>query len=323
MSFNSENNQPPDTLHTEGEGRIATVGTFDGVHTGHIHLLTELKEHGRRLGLRPTAIVLDTHPLRIVRSAAAPPELSEFAERKEAIEAYGVEVFPLSFNEHTRSETSEQFIERMRDEMGIKALLIGHDNRFGSDRENGLPHYMEAGRRHGVKIIEATCLPGVSSSAVRKLLIGGNIEEGNRLLGRAYSFAGTVCHGAKLGHTIGFPTANLIPLNPGVLIPAPGVYATLVSTDEKGVFRHAMTNIGYRPTVAGENSTLSIETHIFDFAQEIYGHTIRLHFIARLRNEERFSSVDSLAAQLRKDALQAREILTSRRPLNSTYLKKL
>lgn len=297
--------------------RIATVGTFDGVHTGHIHLLNELKEYARQLDLRPTAIILDTHPLRIVRPQAAPPELSEFSERKKAIEHYGVEVLPLSFNEQTRSETSEQFIQRIHDEMGVKALLIGHDNRFGSDRESGLELYMEAGLRHGVNVIEATRLPGVSSSAIRKLLSAGNIEEGNRLLGRPYSIAGTVCHGAELGRTIGFPTANLNPAYPEALIPPPGVYATVVSTDEKGIFMPAMTNIGYRPTVAEPNDNLSIETHIFDFSANIYGHTMRLHFIDRLRDEKRFESLEALTHQLKTDAIHAKSQLSAYRTRNN------
>lgn len=290
-------------------GLIATVGTFDGVHTGHRHLLAELKTHARRLGLRPAAIVLDTHPLQIVRPESAPPQLSTFEERKAAIEAEGVEVIRLSFTPQARKESSEQFMRRIHDEMGIKALLVGHDNRFGCDRENGLEHYRECGKQIGLEVIEATCLPGVSSSAVRRELAAGNIEAGNRLLGRRYELKGTVVDGAHLGRSLGFPTANLRVEAETALVPPPGVYATLIFADEMGDFRPAMTNIGHRPTVAQTDAPLTIETHIFDFSGNLYGKNVRLQFVGRLRDERRFESLEALTAQLRDDAEAARHIL--------------
>lgn len=290
-------------------GTIATVGTFDGVHIGHRHLLDELKGHACRLGYVPVAIVLDTHPLQIVRPEGAPPQLSTFDERREAIESEGVRVIPLRFTAQSRTATSEEFMRKMHDEMGIKALLVGHDNRFGSDRWNGMEHYRACGSKIGVDVIEATCLPGVSSSVVRKLLAAGKVEEGNRLLGHPYELEGIVVDGAKLGRKLGFPTANLRPTHTEMLVPGPGVYATCVSADGMGRFMPAMTNIGHRPTVAEDHSTISIETHILDFKGDIYGKRMRVLFLNRLRDEKRFDSLEALVEQLLHDADEVRETL--------------
>lgn len=286
-------------------GLTATVGTFDGVHTGHRYLLEELKRQAAARDSRPVAIVIDPHPLQIVRPEDAPPLLSTFDERRRAIESEGVEVFRLEFNERTRSETSDEFIAKIHDEMGVKTLLVGYDNRFGSDRSNGIGHYREAGRKVGLEVIEAVCLPGVSSSAVRKRLLCGDIEEGNRLLGYRYGFTGLVVGGARLGRRLGFPTANLNPVQPERLIPPAGVYATLVRTDETGDFSPSMTNIGHRPTVAEEDAPLSIETHIFDYEGDLYGRPVQVRFVSRLRDEKRFASVDELKAQLKADSADA------------------
>lgn len=290
-------------------GAIATIGTFDGVHIGHRHLLGELKWHASRLVYAPVAIVLDTHPLQIVRPEGAPPQLSTFDERREAIESEGVRVIPLRFTAQSRTATSEEFMRKIHDEMGIKALLVGHDNRFGSDRWNGLEHYRACGAKIGVEVIEATCLPGVSSSVVRKLLVAGQVEEGDRLLGHPYELEGVVVDGAKLGRKLGFPTANLRPTHAEMLVPGAGVYATCVSADGMGRFMPAMTNIGHRPTVTGAHSTLSIETHILDFKGDIYGKRMRILFLKRLRDEIRFDSLDALVAQLHHDADEARAAL--------------
>lgn len=290
---------------------IATVGTFDGVHTGHRFLLEELKEYAAELGLKPLALVLDTHPLRVVRPADAPRRLSDFAERESMIRRLGVEVRPLHFTEQTRTLTSAQFIAKIDDEMEVKALLVGHDNKFGSDRTSTIEDYKRSGARLGVQIIEAGRLPAASSSAIRKLLLAGNVRRADELLGYPYTLTGTVVHGKSLGRRLGFPTANIEVTDPLRLIPAPGVYATLIFTDETGVFCPSMTNIGHRPTVDAQGAPLSIETHIFDLSADLYGRPVRLRFIDRIRPEERFDSLEALTARLRDDEQEARCILHS------------
>ncbi len=297
---------------------IATVGTFDGVHTGHRFLLAELKEYAAKLGLKPLAMVLDTHPLRVVRPADAPRRLSDFAEREQMIRRLGVEVRPLHFSEQTRTLTSAQFIAKIADEIGVKALLVGHDNKFGSDRGSTIEDYKRSGAELGVKVIEAGKLPAASSSAIRKLLLAGDVHRANELLGYPYTLAGTVVHGKSLGRRLGFPTANIEVTDPLRLIPAPGVYATLIFTDETGVFHPSMTNIGHRPTVDAQGAPLSIETHIFDFTADLYGRTVRLRLIGRIRPEERFDSLEALTARLRDDEREARRILLSHNPKQPT-----
>lgn len=295
-------------------GLFATVGTFDGVHKGHRFLLENLKALAARKGLIPAAMVLRTHPLRLVRPQDAPRELSTFNERCALIQSMGVKVIPLEFNETLRSETSAEFMARISDEMGIKGLLVGHDNRFGSDRGSSFEDYLKTGQALGLEMVEAPALPGISSSAVRRLLHAGNIASANELLGRHYEICGIVSHGAQLGRTIGFPTANLKPTQDHRLIPPPGVYATLACTDEKGPFRPSMTNIGHRPTVSAQDAPISIETHIFDINQDLYGRPVRLRFLTRIRDEQKFPSVECLTKQLCRDRDEIRNIIS-----NNTY----
>lgn len=286
-------------------GYMATVGSFDGVHTGHQYLLRQLKECASASSLTPLALVLDPHPLQVVCPDRMPPLLSDFDMRRRMIRAQGVEVARLLFNQHTRSETSYEFMQRLRDEMGVKGLLVGHDNSFGCDRHNGISHYKECGRKLGIRVIEAGRLPAVSSSTVRRELRSGAIESGNQLLGYPYGIEGKVVTGAKLGRQLGFPTANIEPSDSRRLLPPPGVYATLISIDEQGNFLPSMTNIGHRPTVTGGDAPLSVETHIFDFSADLYDHSVRLLFVSRLRDEFHFGSLDELKAQLHADSTQA------------------
>lgn len=292
-------------------GYFATVGTFDGVHRGHRFLLEHLKTLAAEKGLTPAALVLTTHPLQLVRPQDAPRELSTFDERRAFIEAMGVTVIPLEFNTALRSETSAGFMTRIADEMGVKALLVGHDNRFGCDRDSSFTDYLETGRRLGIDMREAPALLGISSSSVRRTLNEGHITTANEMLGRPYEIHGYITQGAQLGRTIGFPTANLIPSDRNRLVPPAGVYATLSRIDETGIFRPSMTNIGYRPTVSSDNGTISIETHIFDIAKDLYGKPVQLRFIARLRDEQKFSSLESLKNQLKQDAVAAAKYLNS------------
>ncbi|MCM1319885.1 MAG: riboflavin biosynthesis protein RibF [Muribaculaceae bacterium] len=284
------------------EGYIATVGTFDGVHSGHLYLLRQLREEAHRAGLRPLAMVLDPHPLTLVRPDKVPPQLCDFEQRRIMIQREGIEVRKLSFTEQTRRETSAEFLRKLSDEMEVKSIIVGYDNHFGSDRENGFDYYQKIGRQLGMKVIEARCLPGVSSSAVRRQLLAGNIDAGNALLGYAYGFEGTVVHGDALGRELGYPTANIRPLHHEQLIPPAGVYSSMVSIDETGIFMPSMTNIGYRPTVASGKPELRIETHIFNFDNDLYDHRVRLHFKGRVRDEKKFDSIEQLKAQLELDA---------------------
>ncbi|MCM1004929.1 MAG: riboflavin biosynthesis protein RibF [Prevotella sp.] len=300
-----------DNRTSKPKGYMATVGTFDGVHTGHLYLLRQLREAADRAELRPMALVIDPHPLTLVRPERVPAQLCDFEQRRRMIQREGVEPVKLVFNEQTRSETSGEFLRRLRDEMGVKSLLVGYDNRFGSDREHGFEYYKEVGKSLGITVEEARQLPGVSSSQVRRLLLAGDIEGGNRLLGYSYGFFGTVEHGAALGRELGFPTANIFPSDNRQLIPPVGVYSSVVHIDETDVFMPSMTNIGYKPTVSGKSGNITIETHIFDFDGDLYGKCVRLHFKSRLRDERRFASLEELKARLALDASIAKAQLNN------------
>lgn len=293
--------------------RIATVGTFDGVHRGHRLVLEALRRAAAERGLAPAALVLREHPLMLIAPERAPLELCSYAEKADFIEDLGVEVLPISFTEETRCLTSRQFMERLRAEHGVRALLVGYDNRFGSDRSATLADYRREGREIGMEVIEAPELRGISSTAVRRAVAEGRVQDAAAMLGRPYTVPGTVTRGAQVGSKIGFPTANLCPANPRQLWPAPGAYATRVRLDGEGPLRPAMTNVGYRPTIDPEKKKISMESHIFGISEPLYGRRIEVQFASRLRAERRFDNLEALQAQLRADRDRAMQILTENR----------
>lgn len=292
------------------KGYFATIGTFDGVHRGHLLLLNMLKAEAKAAGLMPLAIVFATHPLSMIRPEQMPPQLSTFEQKKRLIEQQGVEVFPLKPTEELRSLTSDQFMAKIRDEIGVFGLIFGHDNSIGSNRGATFDTYVEQGRRLGIKIVKGKQLPGVSSTLIRQALAGGKAAEAAEMLGRPYEICGHVTHGKELGRTIGFPTINLKPDSSYILIPARGVYATTVLLPGDAKPRPAVTNIGLRPTVDSSRS-LSIETYIPGFHGNLYDAPVSLGFIDKIRDEIRFDSLDSLKNQIEKDVTSSLEIITN------------
>lgn len=292
--------------------RFATIGNFDGVHAGHRYLLAELKRQARLAGMTPAAFVLTNHPLSLIAPDRMPPRLTTPERRLELVEREGVEAIPLSFDETIRSLTSREFMAKIADEFGIKGLMTGYDHKFGSDRASTFADYVNSGRDLGIIVTAAPELPGLSSSAIRKALLRGDVRTGADMLGYPYRLDGRVIHGMHLGSRIGFPTANLQPASDQLLIPAIGVYATLAVLPGFDRALPAVTNIGVRPTVADANAPVSIETHIPGLAENLYGHPISLDFIDRIRNEKRFPSVDHLKKQLAEDTQRALQIIASR-----------
>ena len=285
--------------------RFATIGNFDGVHAGHRHLLRELKRKARACGLKPAAFVLTTHPLSVIAPERVPPRLSSSARRLALVEAEGVEAIPLHFDEQTRRLTSKEFMAKIADEFGVKGLMIGYDHKFGSDRLSTFADYVRQGEELGIHVTEAPELHGHSSSAIRKALLRGDVSAAAEMLGYHYRLSGRVVHGMHLGTRIGFPTANMQPEEAGMLIPANGVYATTVRIEGHSEPLPAVTNIGVRPTVATEGAPRSLETHIPGFTEDIYDRPISLDFIDRIRDEQRFSSLEELKQQLARDVAEA------------------
>lgn len=288
---------------------MAAVGMYDGVHLGHRYLIDHLKGQATTKGLAPSVVTFDRHPLSVVRPGDAPKLLGTLGQREKLLCQAGVEdCIVLPFTGQTRQLTAREFLQLLHDRYGIDALLVGFNHRFGRDRAEGFEQYREVGTQIGMELLQAPEYVGpgapVSSSIIRRELQRGEVGKARDGLGRHYSVAGTVSHGDSIGHTLGFPTANLeIPED--ILIPANGVYATIVTTPD-GVRRKAMLNIGHRPTVnAAKPGQLRVEAHIFDFDGNLYGRELTATFIERLRDERQFPSLDALRMQLREDAKNA------------------
>lgn len=278
--------------------KIVTTGTFDGVHKGHREVLDFMKERGAALGLSPAVVTFDRHPLEVISPERAPKLLMTPDDRDAALSSLGVEVVRLAFDESLRRLTAAQWLRRMH-RAGVEEVVVGYDNTFGCDgRSLRMEDYFRLGRAEGIAVEEAPLLPGVSSTLVRDALAQGRVEDAARMLGRPYVLTGTVVHGRHLGHKLGFPTAN-VDCGSRLAIPAPGVYAADVVLPY-GSLRKAVVNIGSRPTV-DNGSDISVEAHIPGFSGDLYGKTVSLRFLRRLRDEHRFGSLDELQAAIRAD----------------------
>ena len=307
----------------------ATIGFFDGVHLGHQYLLGQLREEGARRGMKSLAVTFDRHPREVVQAGWQPQLLTTLDEKCVLLGQAGIDALVvLRFDSAMAALTARQFMGGvLRDRLHARLLLTGYDNRFGHHRTETFADYERYGREMGIEVVCAYPLslrtsaepPSastdrheqdeavVSSSLVRRLLAGGDVGGASRCLGRHYSVGGRVVHGERKGHTLGFPTANLMPCDPLKLIPANGAYA-VVATLADGTRRQGMTNIGMRPTFHGERQTL--ETNIFDFKQDLYGQPLQIDFVARLREEMACPTPADLARQLSYDREEARQLLT-------------
>ncbi|MBD5343211.1 MAG: riboflavin biosynthesis protein RibF [Bacteroides sp.] len=275
--------------------RAAVIGVFDGVHRGHQFLLEQLKTEAERRDYQPVALTFDRHPLELVNPGAVPARICSLQERLELLRRAEVEPIVLEFTPELRAMSAREFCAFIRT-LGVDLLLMGFNNRIGSDRKRGTELIDEP-----IEIIVARELPegGVSSSAVRKSVGQGDMELAAKLLGRPFVIEGKVVTGRQIGRTIGFPTANIQPSEANALMPPIGVYAGEVDG------RPAVINIGRRPTVNNGND-VTIEVHILDFQGDLYGRHLRVEFLRRLRPEMKFSGFDELKAQIQKDIDNAR-----------------
>lgn len=283
----------------------AAVGMFDGVHLGHQALAACVKDYAEAGGRTPIVFTFDRHPREVVAPESAPKLLTPVADRLRLLEKAGAKrAYALAFDEDLRRLTAREFMLMLRGEYGVRQLVLGFNHRFGSDRLSDFEDYLRIGHGLGIDVklcsevaIDPEGRP-ISSSAIRGLLSEGRAKEAAAMLGRPYALKGIVVHGRGLGHTIGFPTANVEPAYPKQLLPAPGVYACEAKIGDLPE-APAMVNIGTRPTVEGHH--LTIEAHIIGCDADLYGQPAELRFIDRLRSEQRFASVADLAAQLSLD----------------------
>jgi len=290
---------------------VATIGFFDGVHRGHRFLIGQVKEIAKAKGLRTALITFAVHPRKVMNKVYQPELLSTPKEKKELLEATGVDYcIILDFTTDMAMLTAREFMENiLKVRLNVQSLVIGYDHRFGHDRLELFEDYVQYGKEIGTEVIQAKACEidgiNVSSSVIRAFLQHGDVTMATKGLGYEYYLDGTVVDGYKVGRTIGFPTANLNVEDPDKLIPADGVYAVGVTIE--GQEYKGMLNIGNRPTF-NNGKQKSIEVHILDFSSDIYERFIRITFVKYLRTDIKFSSVDALVEQLRKDEKEVRQL---------------
>ena len=285
---------------------IATIGFFDGVHIGHCHLINMLKKVARERGVESCVITFDRHPRQVVQSEWCPEMLTTLEEKTQLLEATGIDRCEvLHFDREMANQSAHDFmLHTLKEKLGVSILVTGYDNRFGHNRSEGFEDYVRYGKEIGIEVIKGEELTdgsnNVSSSSIRRMLKEGRIEDATRCLGREYQLTGTVVGGEHIGRTIGFPTANIRPDDSSKLIPANGVYAVDVWSQAGDINRErAMLNIGTRPTFNGTATT--IEVHIPHFAGNLYGSTLSIAFLRKIREERKFDSPEALVEQLNKD----------------------
>ncbi|MBO5678001.1 MAG: bifunctional riboflavin kinase/FAD synthetase [Bacteroidaceae bacterium] len=291
---------------------IATIGFFDGVHQGHHYLLRNLTTLAQQRGCRSMVITFVEHPRRVLQKEYIPQLLTSNAEKEQLLKAAGVdEVIFLEFTVEFAKLSARQFMQLyLKDRYAVDTLLVGYDHHFGNNQQEGFEDYQRYGKESGIEVMLCEGFRveklSVSSTVVRNLLYAGDVAEAEKCLGRRYTLKGTVVEGRKVGRKLGFPTANLRVDTPFKLIPAGGVYA--VWAEVEGKCYSAVLNIGNRPTL-DNGQDMSIEVHLFDFDAQIYGASVTLHFVAHLREEQCFATLDDLKAQIKADCEMARIIL--------------
>ena len=282
---------------------VATIGFFDGVHLGHRHLINQVKMAASLNGWCSSIITFPVHPRQVIQSNYQPSLLSSPEEKVELLGTTGIDnCILLPFTRELSQLTAWEFMQLLYDNYKVRMLVIGYDHRFGHNRAETFEDYCRYGRELGIHIMQATAYTQeqdkVSSSAIRRALLSGEVSTATKYLGYPYFLQGTIVGGYQVGRKIGFPTANLRVDFSNKLIPSVGVYAVYVYVN--GQKYKGMLNIGHRPTL-NNGTDLSIEVHILDFEGDIYHQPMRIEFIDFLRAEAKFQSTEELALQIRKD----------------------
>jgi riboflavin kinase / FMN adenylyltransferase len=299
-------------LHERQRGCVVTIGTYDGIHLGHQALLRRLKEHAAQLGAPTVVLTFEPTPREYLTPEAPPARLTSLRERWRILASMDLDgLLLLRFGECLRNLTGEAFATGLlaRD-LGARAVVVGHDFRFGRNGEATAPMLADVGKRLGftVDVVPPVMCDGarVSSSGVRDALWRGDFALARRWLGRPYTMRGRVVHGQRLGRDLGFPTANL--RTERRRTPLQGIFAVRVHGIEATPLR-GVASLGTRPTVGGVQTLL--EVHVFDFSSDLYGREIEVEFVAKLRDEENYPTLDALVEQIHRDAAEARRILST------------
>lgn len=294
---------------------IVTTGTFDGVHLGHRTILEKLKSYRLVPGHEAVVITFNPHPRMVLQPNDMRLELlNSLDEKIELLSQQGIDhLLVIPFDKKFAALSSLEFIQQILVQtIGTKKLVIGHDHHFGKNREGSFDHLIQYGSQFGFEVEEIPAKDidhvAISSTKIRAALHSGDIETANKYLGYTYRMEGVVVKGRQLGDSIGFPTANLEICGERKLIPQNGVYAVTVSFQNS--IYHGMMNIGNRPTVES-NGERKVEVHILNFSGNLYGKTLKISCINRIRDEKKFSSLEELKFQLKQDKNQVQSLLSS------------
>jgi riboflavin kinase/FMN adenylyltransferase len=298
-------------------GSCVTIGNFDGLHVGHRAVVARARELGRELGAPTLVVTFRPHPAAVLSDAGAPERLVSEDQQRELFESAGVDgVLYQPFDRELARQEAETFYRGfLRQRLGVRGLVVGAGFRFGARRTGDVPLLQRLAAADGasgpvVVGVEPVEAGGdvVSSSRLRTLVSAGRVTEAEALLGRPFTLDGVVVQGEGRGRELGFPTANVEPR--GGMIPGTGVYACALRWDEQ--LLGAVANVGRRPTFGAR--AVGVEAHVLDFAGQLYGAPVRLAFLRRIRDEQRFAGAEDLVARVRSDVAEARDVLAARPP---------
>ncbi len=295
---------------------VITIGTFDGVHMGHRYILEHLKERARQHGGEAVVVTLWPHPRLVLSQDLYGFRLLHTREEKvRELQKCGLdELVMIPFDREIASLTACEFVQQyLVNRLGVEVLLLGYDNRFGKDRRGdpeGLARCASRNRFRIEKIPEYISPSGrVNSTIIREYIEKGDLEKASAMLGYPYYLSGTIVEGNRIGREIGFPTANIHPLDPYKLIPMNGVYA--IRAGLNGRSYGGMLNIGFRPTIDSASAVKTVEAHLFDVSGDFYNEQVVIHFLKRIRDEMKFNGLEALKEQLEKDRTLISEYLRS------------
>jgi riboflavin kinase/FMN adenylyltransferase len=300
-------------IRTPFPNAVVTIGNFDGVHIGHQALFHQVIERADADGGTSVAMTFEPHPIRVLKKNGHPPLITLYEQKRELIAATGIDVLIcIPFTLEFAALTAEEFVrDVLIKRIGMKVVVVGKDYTFGRDREGDLGRLRTYGRQYGFEVLVGDWIKTnndgrwrISSTRIRELVMEGDVTNAQKLLGRCYQIRGTVVGGRdRGGKLLGFPTANITLYDE--LCPQAGVYAVTVENRDRRF--KGVANIGYSPTF--DDHLFTVEVHILDFNEHIYGETIRVNFVQRIRDEIKFHSIAELSEQIRKDILTAREVL--------------
>jgi riboflavin kinase/FMN adenylyltransferase len=298
-------------IKSKHRGCVLTIGKFDGIHKGHQAVLANLVEKARALALPSAVMVFEPQPEEVFSPAQAPARLSRLRDKYEALKALGIDrLICVNFSKKFASQSPEQFVvDLLINHLGVNFLVVGDDFRFGHKRQGDFEYLQQAAKQFNFDVVSTQSFrvdnSRISSTAVRDALSSGNFEKAKNMLGRPFSISGKVVHGEKNGRTIGFPTANILLRRHKT--PLHGVFAVRVLW--QGAWLKGVANLGSRPTLAGQK--LQLETHVFDFSEDLYGQRLHVEFISKIRDETKFDSFEQLKQQIDEDAKRARASLAT------------